>query len=171
MECEILYETVDGVRVEAPPMWVRQGIIASYLGFRLEDFGQSHRLGWAVVEGLFRLRDDGLLERRPDVAFVTYDRWQGEIPDTESLPAVPDLAVELANPDTSPVDLQRRIDDYLQYGVRLVWVIYPDQEQVMVFNGPIGRMLDVSAELDGGDVLPGFRLPVTALFAVLVKPE
>ncbi len=79
---------------------------------------------------------------------------------------VPDLAVEVVSENNSANEIQQKIQDYFRCGVRLVWVVYPMQTQVYVFNSPIHiDVLQRTDILDGGEVLPGFRLPLDALFA------
>ncbi len=59
-----------------------------------------------------------------------------------------------------------KVQEYFQAGVRLVWVVYPTQALVHVyesFTGPI-RVLTRQDDLDGGAVLPGFRLPLKEIF-------
>jgi Uma2 family endonuclease len=79
----------------------------------------------------------------------------------------PDLAVEIY-PSTSnrkPGDFQKRIRDYLDGGVRLLWVIYPDARCAMVYR-PDGsaRMVREHEALEGEDVLPGLRIELAGLF-------
>src|ERR1700726_4670444 len=71
---EPLYEVVDGRRVELTPMGVHEGWIASVLLWHLQTFAHPRRLGRAVMEILFDLATVGK-ERRPDVAFVSSQRW------------------------------------------------------------------------------------------------
>lgn len=58
--------------------------------------------------------------------------------------------------------------DFLHAGVQLVWVVYPRQQQVYVYESPDRvRLVLANGELDGGCVLPGFRLPLATLFGAL----
>jgi len=78
----------------------------------------------------------------------------------------PDLAVEVRSPDDSQAELLRKVADYLEAGSRLVWIVDPASRQVHVHR-PGHAMLTLfdDATLDGGDVLPGFTLPLSLLFA------
>src|SRR5207249_957331 len=111
---------------------------------------------------------DGSRNRRPDVAFVTYERWpmNRPIPLTDNAwDVVPDLAVEVSSRHDLAEELVQKLTEYFQAGVRLVWVIYPKQRLVYVYESPTQvRGLTQSDELDGGTVLPGFRLPLANLF-------
>ncbi len=112
--------------------------------------------------------------RRPDVAFVAYDRiTTPAVPATDpsEWEVVPNLAVEAISPHNTAEEVLVKIQDYFDCGVELVWVIYPRQRWIYVYELPTQvRILREADELDGGKVLPGFRLGIAALFAALVKP-
>jgi Uma2 family endonuclease len=77
----------------------------------------------------------------------------------------PDLAVEIVSPSNRAAELQERVLDYFDAGIRLVWVIDPSSSTVTVYRAHADiRLLRGDDELDGGDVLPGFRLPLGELF-------
>src|SRR5262245_45117941 len=81
---EALYEIVNGERVELPPMSAYATWIIGRLDHRLGPFAESHALGTVVPEMLFILDSERNLRRRPDVAFVSFERWPlgREIPET-----------------------------------------------------------------------------------------
>jgi Uma2 family endonuclease len=163
-----LYEIIDGQRVGLPPMGIRAAWIASLLVQHLGPFRRAQNLGRTVGEGLFRLPLPIDRNRRPDVAFVAYDRWAKGRPLPESDNAwdvLPNLAVEVISPTDLAEDVQEKVAEYLRAGVTLVWVVYPRTSQVHVYESPSSiRVLSRTDELDGGEVLPGFRLPLTELF-------
>jgi Uma2 family endonuclease len=78
----------------------------------------------------------------------------------------PDLAVEVVSPGDTVYGLNAKIREYLAAGIRLVWVIHPDTRTADVYrlDGSVVH-LGPGEALDGEDVLPGFRLPLTELFA------
>jgi Uma2 family endonuclease len=85
---------------------------------------------------------------------------------------VPDLAVEVISPSDLVYDLIQKIAEYFEAGVRLVWVVYPPQRLVYVYESLTrARILTVADELEGGAVLPGFRLPVANLFPEVAPSE
>src|SRR5262249_21229382 len=132
------------------------------------------RRGLALAEVLFRLAPEGP-SRRPDVAFVAYDRWPYTTPpedDPPVLDVIPNLAVEVVSPTNSADEIIDKVRDYFFAGVQAVWVIYPRQRLVYVFESPEQvHGLTEKQELDGGTVLPGFRLPLANLFASSAKPS
>ena len=135
---EPLYEVVDGRRVELAPMGVHEGWIASVLIWYLQTFAQSQHLGRAVVEILFDLTPVGK-ERRPDVAFVSSQRWPyNRVPPRgdNAWKVIPNLTVEVVSPSNTADEIQVKIHEYFQSGVELVWVIYPEHREVYVTNPP-----------------------------------
>jgi Uma2 family endonuclease len=106
--------------------------------------------------------------RRPDVAFVSYQSYPREraVPsDDGAWEVVPDLAVEVVSPNDMAEEVMTKVTDYLRAGARLVWVIYPRLVQVIVFESLTQvRGLTRTDTLDGGIVLPGFTLPLATLF-------
>ena len=165
---EVLYEIIDGQRVELPPMSVYATAVASWLVGALAIFSHAHPLGLPFAQMLFRLPVAVSRNRRPDVAFVTYERWPKNwlIPSTDNAWEVaPDLAVEVTSPNDLADEIMQKITKYFQAGVRLVWIVYPLQRLVYVHESPSQvRVLTYTDELDGGSVLPGFRLPLVNLF-------
>lgn len=104
------------------------------------------------------LVDEGGNVRSPDACFVAKGRFPGEkIPDDyPELP--PDLAVEVVSPADRPRQVLDKVGEYLEAGVRLVWVIDPAARRATSYRS-ISEVREVGAEddLDGEDVLPGFR--------------
>src|SRR5947209_16806821 len=136
---ETLYEIIDGQRVELPPMSAYATSVATSLTVELGFFSRAHPVGRPFTEMLFRLPFNGSRNRRPDVAFVTYERW----PKNRPLPAtdnawdvVPDLAVEVISPNDLADELMQKLTEYFQAGVRLVWIVYPRQRLVYVYDSP-----------------------------------
>ncbi len=161
------YEVVDGRIVEEPPLGAQEGGIASLLVESIGPFARSNRLGRVVTEVLFVLDEDPLLRRRPDFAYVSGERWpiSRRIPREAAWDVIPDLAVEITSPTDLIDDLMDKIDEYFAAGVRRVWVIYSKQSKVYDYDSPTQvRVLQLGDELDGGTILPGFRMPLNQLF-------
>ncbi len=95
--------------------------------------------------------------RRPDASFVSYGRLPRENPPLGNVEVAPDLAVEVVSPHDLYSELHTKVREYLAAGVRLVWVIDP-QDRSAVTYGPdgAGTFLTEEGLLVGGDVLPGF---------------
>jgi len=165
---EFLFEIIDGVRVELP-MSAENVLLANELSYQLSAFARPKNLGRSVVEILFELPlADRSRIRRPDMAFVSFDRW----PRTRPLPpqgnawaVVPELAVEFVSPSDNADELIEKLRDYLDAGVKCVWVVYTRHRYVLEFESQTRvRGLTEADELDGKDFLPGFRVSVASLF-------
>ena len=148
--------------------------LATVLALHVENFARQHRLGRAVQEMLFDLGATIQRKRRPDVAFVSYDRWpqQQRVPHTEAWEVVPNLAVEVVSRTDRADDLMNKIAEYFRAGVEGVWVVFPSQEQIHVYESPTSvRILTRADALRGEPVLPHFQLPVAALFDEVEETE
>ncbi len=105
--------------------------------------------------------------RRPDVAFVPYSRWAKDraVPDTNAWDVLPELCVEVVSPNDMGDEIETKINEYFEAGVRLVWIVYPRQERFYIYESASQvRRLTRDDALDGGTVLPGFALPLSELF-------
>lgn len=167
------YEVIDGVRVEQEPMGAFETVLASWLGYLLNNFARGRKLGLAVTEVLFVLNAQRGLQRRPDVAFVSYARWPSmAVGRGAAWNVVPDLAVEVISPTNTAEEIDRKIIDYLQAGVRLVWAVYPESGRVYSYQSPTQvKILERTDTLDGGEVLPGLQLPLAQVYEAVTKPE
>lgn len=174
LDDEPFYEVVDGKIVELAPMGAHEGWLAAELVGYLISFARQHRLGRVVPEVLFDLGPALQRKRRPDVAFVSYARWprQRGVPHAEAWDVVPNLAVEVVSPSNTWDEMVNKVAEYFRAGVEGVWVIFASQEQVYVYDSPTQvRILTRADALTGEPVLPGFRLPVAALFEDLEATE
>ncbi len=164
---DVLYEVVDGRVVELPPIGAYESDIANFLAELLNDHARGGRLGRAFVELLFRIDVAKDLKRRPDVAFVSSSRWLygKRVPRGEAWDMIPNLAVEVVSKSNTGEEILAKLGDYFQTGTELVWVIYPSARQVYVYTSTTEvRILAEPANLDGGNVLPGFQLSLNRLF-------
>jgi len=166
-----LYELVDGVLVEKV-MGLPESIVAGEVLGELRAFVKAHDLGVvAGADGTLRLLPG--LVRIPDVAFISRERLGGKkVPRRAAPDLAPDLAVEVLSEGNTKEEMERKLKDYFFAGVRLVWYIDVYKRVAEVYTSPDQVMKLTEAEvLDGGDVLPGFRLPVGELFAELEPYE
>ncbi len=162
-----LCELIDGILVEKA-MGVREGLLALALGAILRTFVKDRKLG-LVFGADSTLEIDVGLVRLPDVAFVSWDRLPGRRVPTESVPdLVPDLAVEVLSKGNTEAEMVRKRREYFKAGVRLVWMVDPKTRTVDVYTSVKKfSTLTESDTLGGGTVLPGFKLPLSELFAEL----
>jgi Uma2 family endonuclease len=161
------FELVRGVLVPMSPQpGFRHGRIGSRLAMEVGVFVRVNRLGTCVVESGFRLARDPDTVLGPDFAFVARGRITADMDQTRYLPLAPDLVAEVVSPSDSVRRITERVQEYLDAGVRLVWVLDPRSESVRVHRpGQAPRTLSKDDVLSGEDVLPGFACRVADLFA------
>ncbi len=164
----VRYELVEGALVEAPGAGALHNLIVGLLYKLIDTFVTERDLGLAFSDNTsYILRRHPDLLRIPDVSFVSWERIPEEGVPEGYWPFAPDLAVEVVSPNDRAEDVRDKVREYLAAGTRLVWVLWPKHQSVTVHSpGGASRDLGPEAELDGGDVLPGFRAPVAELFAV-----
>lgn len=161
------YELLDGRLVEVIPAGGEASDVGFVIGFHLGSHVRPRRLGRLYnAEGGFVLFPGRDLVRAADVAFVRADRLPPRPQRRGFLRLAPDLVVEVVSPSDRIADVVEKAMMWLDAGVRLVWVVDPDERSVTVY-GPdrVPRGLGVGDELDGGAVLPDFRVAVAELFA------
>jgi Uma2 family endonuclease len=162
-----LCELVDGILVEkAAAMGYFEARVAIVLGTYLQLFLDRHDLGIVLgPDGTLRILPD--LVRIPDVSFISWDKFPNRELPPEPIPdLVPNLAVEVLREGNTAAEMRRKLREYFRAGVRLVWLIDPATRTAEVYTSP--RKKKTIAEegaLDGGSVLPGFRLSLQELFA------
>ncbi len=122
------------------------------------------RLGFVGGETGFKLERDPDTVRGPDAAFLSRARFGVTLP--EHWPECgPDLAVEIRSPSERRRRLAEKIALYFAAGTRLVWVIDPKKRTAVVYHSPDdARVLRAGDELEGEDVVPGFRVSLRELF-------
>ena len=170
---DIFYEVVDNQVRELPPMSARETHFASRLVRLLGPFAWNQGLGEVEVEQLFLIDRARNLQRRPDLAFVSFERWpRGKpVPATQAREVIPNLAIEVISPTNSAYEVIEKLDDYFASGVQRVWVIYPLHAKLYDYESPTSvRILTRSDTLTGVDVLPGFELPLAELFEAPIEP-
>jgi Uma2 family endonuclease len=160
-----LYELVDGYLVEKV-MGFMESAVAMALGRWLTPFVEQHDLGIvAGADGTLRLMPK--LVRIPDVSFISWAQLPNHEYPSDPIPSLyPDLAVEVLSEGNTDEEMERKLKEYFLAGTRLVWLVDPATRTVRVYSSPDDPVtLTERDTLDGGDVLPGFALPLKDLFA------
>ena len=158
------YELVRGELVKMPPAGAMHGSIESEFNFHLRSYVKSSRLGEVFGSDTgFQLAPDHVLA--PDASFVSQSRIPASGLPERFFPGAPDLAVEVISPSERERHISEKIDDYLQYGCKMVVVIRPRTRRVEVHtpNRDV-QILESGDVLDGGDAVPGWQLPVNDIF-------
>lgn len=159
-------ELVRGRLIREPRPGARHGLLMARLGARLQRHVEENRLGVVCMDFGVVLPTEPPTVRGPDIGFVARDRIPPEGVPTGFLRMAPDLAVEIVSPSNTVSEIQEKVLEYLDAGARLVWVIDPQTQVVNTYRSRDEiRLLGEGDELEGGDVLPGFRLALEELFA------
>jgi len=160
MEDDKIYELDDGQLVERD-----MSMISSWVGAQLflllASFVRENKLGWTWPSDLGYVCFPGAPRkvRRADVSFIRSGRLPGGLSsDAGYCDIAPDLAVEVISPNESAYKVVKKVVEYLDAGVLLIWVVYPEARTVLVIrHDRSGTLLREDDELSGEDVIPGFR--------------
>lgn len=158
-----LCELVDGVLVEKTA-GIYESNLASRLIYFLNAFILKLDLGVVTApDGMMRLTAG--LVRIPDVSFISWNQLPDRrVPRVPIADLAPDLAVEIISPSNTTREMERKLQEYLAAGVRLVWYVHPGPKEVHVHTAERHDVLTIDQKLTGCDVLPGFALPLQQLF-------
>ncbi len=162
------YELWHGELVEVSPSFIESSAIAILIAVRLSTFVEPRKLGLVTgADGGYLLFENRDTVVAPDVGFTLWEK----LPERKRVrgfsPIPPSLAVEVKSPSDESGNIKRKLALYMEAGVPLVWWVDPVKERVIVYRpGQPGQTCRVGDVLEGGKVLPGFRLPVADIFAV-----
>jgi Uma2 family endonuclease len=158
------YELVDGQRVERN-MSVLSSLVEGNVYFKLRQHCESLGWVWPGTNGFQCFPGEPGKVRRPDVSFVARARYP-EIDDSQGfLTIAPDLAVEVISPNDLASEVNEKIEEYLQAGVQMVWVVDPDTRTVMVHRADgSADKLRPADDIVGENVVEGFRCKVAEFF-------
>jgi Uma2 family endonuclease len=159
-------ELVGGRLVREPRPASLHGGISARLVARLQDFVETRGRGVVLVDvGVVLAREPDTV-RGPDIAYYSPER----IPETgyaTSFWGPPDLAVEILSPSNRAAEMREKVAEYLEAGVRCVWVVDPRARSVSVHRpGDDVRTVREPDSIEGDEVLPGFRLSLRTFFAL-----
>lgn len=160
-----LLELIHGKIIEKVTTEVHSAI-ALKIDARILVHVETNKLGGrAVVEVHHRVLSDDYNARIPDVSYTTPARLL-PITSRGSVPQLPDLAVEVKSPNDSYRQIREKAQYYLQNGVSLVWLVFPEKQIVEVYTPDSDDVLNLEDTLTGGDILPGFALPLKDIFDI-----
>jgi Uma2 family endonuclease len=158
-----LCELVDGTLVEKA-VGFEEARLATELAYLIKCYLDQNDLGICVGDGGMMRIAPGLV-RIPDVSFIAWDRLPGRESPRDPIPGLaPDLAVEVLSEGNTKAEMARKVREYFEAGVTLVWLIDPKKRTARVFS-TVEKSTLVRADqpLDGGAVLPGFVLLLSDL--------
>lgn len=172
------YELVQGRLVRMPPTGFEHSSIARVLFRSLDAWVETHGLGEVTMPetGFFLSaidRPETILA--PDLAFIA----AGRVPQADDLGwkgfphLAPDLVIEIASPGQYRPEMAAKVRLWLEAGVRLAWVIWPDVQQVDIWRPDSDlpmTTLAMANEIVGEEVVVGFRFPVARIFTTSSNP-
>lgn len=159
------FELINGEIVEVSPTEEHATLAARISGEIYADLKQ-HPIGRVGVEPRHKMPEDNHHALLPDVAFTSHERAL-PIVKRAAVPQLPDLAVEIKLPDDSYMGKRDKAAYYLANGARMVWLVYPEKQFIEVYPPAVDLHVLMSEDtINGGDVLPGFTLPVRDVFDV-----
>ena len=160
-------ELIDG-EVYMTAAFLNHGEIAMTIMGYLFEYIRPRRLGRLIgAETGFHL-DDGTVIA-PDGGFYSMERAPERLPASYDYPYAPDLIVEVVSKSNSATEIQAKLNKYFAHGCKVAWIVYPSVRHVWVYtpndDGSMTlRDLGPEETLTGGEVVPGFALPVRAIF-------
>ena len=166
------YEVVNDQPTERPEMGAYPEELASILHEYLGPYVRRQNLGRSIIETKFQTTPRN--QRRPDLAFISFSQWPKgrRAPNKPAWDLVPDLAVEVISKTDVAWDVLAKVKEYFDAGVKLIWLIYPNLETIHVYTSFTRiEVLSRPDTLGGGDVVPGFQLPLADLFEGGAEPE
>lgn len=161
------FELVKGVLIEmSPPPGYEHGATIMRLSLRLGNHVYAHDLGEVLAaETGFRIARNPDTVRAADIAFVSKARLPKSRPRGYA-DLAPDLVIEVVSPNDDPDEIQAKVKDWLDAGVRLVLVVYPGPRQVAAYRSFRDVVILTEDDvLSAPDILPGFSMPIADIFA------
>ena len=160
------YELIEGALVERRLMGAHASYIAGRIVHLLNTVVDRTGRGWVLdSETTYRCFGDPDTLRRADVSFLRAGRLPGERIPEGYVTIPPDLAVEVISPTNLAYEVQEKIRDYIEAGVRLIWIVYPNTQRVQIHDSTgFVAELETEGTISGGDVVPGFSVAVAEFF-------
>jgi Uma2 family endonuclease len=159
-------ELVEGRIVRMAPTKRRHGRCESRFGMALGSFVYPRKLGEVLVGevGIYTGRNPDTV-RGADALFISTERYARCRSDDGFLDVAPELVVEVLSPDDPAREVRRKLKEYFAAGVKLIWVADPRKRTVRAYRSLKNvRVFTARDTLTGGDILPGFSVPVASLF-------
>ncbi|MFN5872752.1 MAG: Uma2 family endonuclease [Aphanizomenon sp.] len=159
-----LEQTAKGELIIMPPVGAISGNRESEFNADVVIWNRQTKLGKVFSSStVFTLPNGG--KRSPDVAWIVNERWESlNIQEKEKFAKIcPDFIIELRSRTDSLSRLQEKMQEYLDSGLRLGWLIDPQNQQVEIYRqNQTVEIVSLPTTLSGEDILPGFilELPV-----------
>lgn len=156
------HELVNGELITMSPAGEEHGDISLTIGAALRQYVRERRLGkvYGADTGFVLSRDPDTV-RAPDASFVRAERVRRR---KDYIAGAPDLAIEVISPNDAYAEVDEKVREYLRAGTQMVIVVNPRYQTATVHTPSGAKNLSIDDTLDGGDVVPGWRLPLREIF-------
>jgi len=156
-------ELLRGEVITMPPPQGLHGGTQALIAHLLLSVIRPRKLGWVRTESGVVIEREPDSVFGPDVAFFSISKHPTPPEGYVETPA--DIVVEVRSPEDRPKHVRKKIKDYVKNGVKLVWLVDPEERTATVYAGSLrGTELDESETITGGDVLPEFSCKVADFF-------
>jgi Uma2 family endonuclease len=155
-----------GQLVVMPPTGSLTSEKNSDLNYQIQSWNRQSKLGKVFdSSGGFKLSNGAI--RSPDVSWVTLNKWNSLSREQQKkfAPIDPDFVIELMSPTDRPEELQQKMNEYISCGVKLGWLINPDERQVEIYRRDRDKkIINNPSSLSGEDILPGLTIDLIEIF-------
>lgn len=161
------YRLIKGELITMSPAGSEHGALVVNMTLPLAQYVKANDLGIVFgAETGFKVAENPDTVLAPDVSFISWERVPTSGIPKKYWPGAPDLAVEVLSPGDTAREVEVKVGQWLAAGARLVWTVNPKQRSVTVHRSPQDSdTLSETDELDGEEVVPGFRCRVSEIFA------
>ncbi|MDJ0567933.1 MAG: Uma2 family endonuclease [Pleurocapsa sp. MO_192.B19] len=149
-----------------PPTGGQTGNINAGINAQLWNWNNQHKLG-KVFDSSTGFKLPNGANRSPDASWIPLARWDALTDEQKQkfLPLCPDFAIELLSPSDKLAKTQSKMQEYLDNGMKLGWLINPQTQQVEIYRqGKKVEVLDCPDSLSGKSILPGLTLDIQAIW-------
>jgi Uma2 family endonuclease len=166
-ENNVKTELIEGERIEMSPTGTRHLLVVSELVRLLVQYANGHPgVRVLVGEGGYLLHRNPDTVLAPDIAIITDEQMRSLSPQSDAFTSLaPTLVVEVKSPSDREAQIARKLSLYLAAGVKEVWWVRPQQRQVSIHRQDLAPEIIFEGALESTEILPGFRLPLSELFA------
>lgn len=160
------YELIEGELITMTPAGGRHGEVCLNIGFQIKLYLKDHPIGRAVgtETGFFTRSDNGTV-RAPDVAFIPHDRIPPDGLPQGYLAIIPAIVAEVVSPHDRATDVKQKAQEWLQFDVDVVWIVYPELQSVEIYRHHKQMVMMTTTDMITADaILPEFSVSVATFF-------